>query len=78
MTAHAPMAQSWLCLGCSRPWPCATRQRQLLAQYQDAPASLALVLSSALVEACADLREIPAGDLHDQFVGWLPSFSRDR
>jgi hypothetical protein len=78
MTSHVPMAQSWFCLGCSLPWPCATRQRQLLAQYQDAPASLALVLSSALVEACADLREVPAGALHDQFVGWLPTLGENR
>jgi hypothetical protein len=33
------------------------------------PASLALVLSAALVEASADLRNLPAGDLQDRFVG---------
>jgi hypothetical protein len=72
MSAHQPMAQSWLCLGCGLPWPCRTRQRQFLGQYADAPASLALVLGSALIEACNDLRDLPAGQLHDQFVGWLP------
>jgi hypothetical protein len=68
------MSQSWLCLGCGLPWPCRTRRRQLLAQYQGAPASLALVLGSALVEACDDLPDVPAGVLHGQFVGWLPTF----
>jgi hypothetical protein len=66
------MRGSWICLGCSLPWPCPTRQRQLLGQYADAPVSLALLLGSALVEATADLRDIPAGELHDQFVAWLP------
>jgi hypothetical protein len=32
------------------------------------------VLSAALVEAAADLRRMPAGDLHDQFVGWLSQY----
>jgi hypothetical protein len=35
------------------------------------PVSLALVRSAALVEASADLRGAPAGELHDRFVGWL-------
>jgi hypothetical protein len=72
------MAQSWICLGCGAPWPCPTRRRQLLSQYHDAPASLALLLSSAMVEASADLRDMLAGDLHDQFVGWLPPVGRPR
>jgi hypothetical protein len=74
MSAHQPMAESWVCLACGLPWPCLTRRRQLLGQYADAPASLALVLGSALIEACADLGDVPAGQLHAQFVGWLPSF----
>ncbi|WP_344122703.1 hypothetical protein [Planosporangium flavigriseum] len=48
----------------------------MLAQYADAPVSLALLLGSALVEATADLRAVQAGDLYDQFVGWLPSMSQ--
>nr|WP_205861608.1 hypothetical protein [Planosporangium flavigriseum] len=66
------MSGTWLCVGCSLPWPCPSRRRQLLAQYTDAPVSLALVLGSAMIEAAADLRSVPAGDLHEQFVGWLP------
>jgi len=45
----------------------------LLGQYADAPVSLALLLGSAMIEASADLREVLAGELYDQFVGWLPA-----
>jgi hypothetical protein len=37
--------------------------------------SLALVLSAAMVEAAADLRTVPAGVLHDQFMGWLSQYA---
>jgi hypothetical protein len=59
-------------VGCGFPWPCPSRRRQFLAEYVDAPVSLALVLGSAFVEAAADLRGTPAGELHDRFVGWMP------
>jgi hypothetical protein len=68
------MAWSWLCAACGGPWPCHTRRQQLLAQYTGAPASLALVLGSAMIEAATDLRDVPAGELHDQFIGWLPPY----
>jgi hypothetical protein len=74
VSSHQPTTQSWVCLACSLPWPCLTRRRQLLARYADSPASLALVLAAALVDACRDLPEVPAGELHAQLVGWLPSF----
>ncbi|NJC66519.1 hypothetical protein HC028_18700 [Planosporangium flavigriseum] len=72
---HRPTARTWLCATCWLAWPCETRRRQLLAHYDGAPASLALVLSAAMVEAAADLRGTPAGELHDQFVGWLPRYA---
>jgi hypothetical protein len=68
------MARSWTCLPCLQPWPCQTRRNQLLAQYAGAPGSLALLLGSAFVEAAADLPDVPAGELYEQFVGWLPPF----
>jgi hypothetical protein len=73
VSAHEPMRPSWACAGCGYPWPCASRRGQLLAEYVGAPVSLSLVLGSALVEAAADLRVALAGELHDRFVGWLPS-----
>jgi hypothetical protein len=53
VSIHQPMAQSWICLACSMPWPCPTRRRQLLGQYADTPVSLALLLGSAMIEASA-------------------------
>jgi hypothetical protein len=74
MTVHQPLRPYWTCGGCGHQWPCTTRRRQFLAEYIGHSASLALVLSAALVEAAADLRGMPAGELHDRFVGWLGSF----
>nr|WP_205861648.1 hypothetical protein [Planosporangium flavigriseum] len=65
------MRPNWSCVGCGYPWPCPSRRRQLLGEYADAPVSLALVMGSAMIEAAADLRDVRAGDLHEQFVGWL-------
>jgi hypothetical protein len=70
VSAHQPLRPNWSCVGCGYTWPCPSRRRQLLGEYTDAPVSLALVLGAAMVEAAADLRAIPAGELHDQFVGW--------
>jgi hypothetical protein len=75
VTAHRPMA-TWLCVACGGPWPCPTRQRQLLAEYDRAPACLALTLGSTMIQASADLRDLPAGELRDQFLGWLPEYRR--
>lgn len=72
MTAHQPLRPNWSCVGCGYPWPCPSRRRQFQAEYADAPVSLALVLGSAFVEAAADLRGTPSGELHDRFVGWVP------
>jgi hypothetical protein len=72
VTAHQPMRPNWACAGCGFPWPCPSRRRQLLGEYAGTPVSLSLVRSAALVEATADLRKVPAGDLYDRFVGWLP------
>jgi hypothetical protein len=74
VTMHRPMGWTWLCAGCSGPWPCPTRQRQFLAEYDRAPASLALVLGSTMIRAAADLRDVPAGQLHDQFIAWMPGY----
>jgi hypothetical protein len=70
-TLHQPTARTWLCAVCWLPWPCESRRRQLLAHYEGEPASLAMILGAAMIEAAADLRDRPAGELHDQFIGWL-------
>lgn len=71
MSAHHPIRGTWACTGCMSAWPCPTRQAQLLAEYDGAPVSLALLMGAAMVEAAGELVDIPAGALHRQFLGWL-------
>ncbi len=72
MSVHAPTRPQWSCVGCSAPWPCASRRRQLVAEYPDDLLPAALYLASCLVEAAHDLPEAPAGVLYRRFLGWLP------
>lgn len=72
MTDHGPVQPIWTCAGCSLPWPCPTRRRQLLAEYEGAPVSLSLYMASHLLSATQDMGWAPAGPLHRRFLGWLP------
>jgi hypothetical protein len=69
MTTHRPIAPAWTCGGCGVDWPCRTRRRELLAEYDRAPVSLALYLAAQLVDAAQDLAHVPAGHLHHRFMG---------
>ncbi|MFC0006289.1 hypothetical protein [Micromonospora siamensis] len=71
MTTHGPVLPLWTCGGCSAPWPCATRRKELRAEFDGAPVSLALYLGSYLVWAAEDLGHVPAGLLHQRFLGWV-------
>ncbi|MET8308489.1 flavin reductase [Micromonospora sp. NPDC005173] len=71
MTAHRPVPQAWTCGGCGSDWPCQTRRRELVAEYDRAPVSLALYLAAQLVDATRDLAHVPAGYLHHRFLGWI-------
>lgn len=80
MSMHVPVRPVWSCAACGRPWPCLSRQRQLLAEYADARVSLSLslYLSGCFVQACADLGTTPAGLLYRRFFTWpceMPSDS---
>ncbi|NES15067.1 hypothetical protein G3554_13495 [Micromonospora sp. PPF5-17] len=70
MSTHGPVLPIWSCGGCGAPWPCATRRRELRAEFADAPVSLALYMGAHLVRATADLTWAPAGTLHRRFLGW--------
>ena len=70
MSIHLPLRPQWTCRGCGRHWPCPTRQRELLAEYQGARVSLMLYLSGYFVDACGDLPAAPSGTLHRRFFGW--------
>ncbi|MFX0594021.1 hypothetical protein [Melissospora conviva] len=71
MTAHGPVVPVWSCAGCNAPWPCATRRRELLAEYDRAPTSLAIYLAAQFVDASQDLTAVPAGRLYHRFLGWV-------
>ncbi|MFG3684854.1 hypothetical protein [Micromonospora sp. NPDC047740] len=71
MSTHGPVVPIWSCGGCGAPWPCATRRRELQAEFVDAPMSLALYMGSQFVRAAEDLTWAPAGTLHRRFLGWL-------
>ncbi|WP_433317553.1 flavin reductase [Micromonospora chersina] len=70
MTIHLAVTPAWTCGGCGTDWPCRTRRRELRAEYEAAPVSLALYLATQLVNATQDLPEVPAGHLHHRFLGW--------
>lgn len=72
MTTHGPVLPVWTCGGCALPWPCATRRRELSAEFDRTPASLALYMTSCFTSASQDLMWAPAGTLHQRFLGWLP------
>lgn len=65
------MRPSWMCTADGKPWPCYRSRTDMLAQYRGQLVSLAMVMGSAFVECCQDLRNHPAGDLHDRFLGWI-------
>ena len=71
VTSHGPVLPMWNCGGCDAPWPCHTRQQELRAEFDGASLSLALYLGAQLVRACEDLSWLPAGVLHQRFLGWL-------
>jgi hypothetical protein len=70
MSMHLPVRPAWSCAACGQPWPCPSRQRQLLAEYADAWVSLSLYLSGCLVQACADFGAVSAGLLCWRFFTW--------
>jgi hypothetical protein len=55
---------------CAQPQ---TRRGQLTAEYDRARVCLSLVMASHFVAASEDLRDVPAGELHLRFLGWLRS-----
>jgi hypothetical protein len=49
----------------------------LVAEYGESQISLALYLSSCLVEATRDLPDQQGGELHHRFLGWLRDASQE-
>lgn len=71
MTDHNPQTPSWACAECGADWPCPARRRELRAELPGSDFSLRLYLGQFLVLAAEDLRHIPAGWLHNRFIGWI-------
>ncbi|MEV4758595.1 hypothetical protein AB0J86_26310 [Micromonospora sp. NPDC049559] len=72
MTLHHPVRPGWTCTWCERDWPCDIRRTELRHEFTGALTSLAVYLTGCLADAATDLRHIPAGWLHNRFLGWLP------
>jgi hypothetical protein len=49
-----------------------------MAEFDAAPVSLALLMSTYFCEAAQELADIPAGTLHARFLGWLRPYRRPR
>jgi hypothetical protein len=69
--AHLPIRPTWTCGACGIDWPCPTRRCQLLAEYQRAHVSLALLMVAYFAEATQDLGLQSGGELYARFLGWL-------
>jgi len=72
LSAHDAAQPSSTCRGCGDPWPCVSRRRQLLAEYDGAPVSLTVYMTGQFVVACADLPNALVGELSARFIGWIP------
>ncbi len=71
MVEHLPVRRTWSCDGCGAPWPCRPAREELLAEYHDATAALAMYMTCAYLECVVDLPDRPAGELYGRFFGWL-------
>lgn len=71
MSLHLPARPAWTCRVCGDAWPCVTRRRELLGEYDGALVSLTLYLVGLFADACVDLPAAEAGALHQRFLGWL-------
>jgi hypothetical protein len=75
MSVHAAVRPDWTCAGCGLSWPCATRRRQLTAEYIGAPTSLMVYLAGCFVEACEDMPHATVGGLYARFLLWPRSLN---
>ncbi|MEH0934708.1 hypothetical protein [Micromonospora psammae] len=70
--AHLPMPPTWTCSGCAGEWPCATKQRHLLAEFGGSRPALGMYLGSCFSAALFDLPAVDRQHLRHRFLGWLP------
>ncbi|WP_238015997.1 hypothetical protein KZZ52_00425 [Dactylosporangium sp. AC04546] len=70
---HLPARPAWICVRCSRPWPCSAARRRLAAEFAHDPAALTLLVTLRLAEASADLGVAELPDLYGRFLSWSPT-----
>jgi hypothetical protein len=70
VSIHEALRPSWECAGCGAPWPCATRRRQLRAEYSRQP-ELAALMEWYLEQARGDLPGASPPGLDARFVTWV-------
>ncbi|MEU4470429.1 hypothetical protein [Micromonospora sp. NPDC023888] len=68
MSTHGPVLPLWLCEGCDRPWPCARRRAELLAEREQVPLAYYL----CLISAGQGMKWARPDVLRRGFIGWLP------
>lgn len=68
---HMPMQPSWQCTGCGTAWPCETTKLRLLVEYEGSKTTLGLLMAMRHADAAGDLRDVPAGELYERFLGWV-------
>jgi hypothetical protein len=74
VTVHLPRRPAWNCLGCGAPWPCETRKKQLLAEYDGTPVSLGLLMTDYFNDAMHDLPRWATSHAYLRFVGWIRTY----
>jgi rubrerythrin len=70
MSDHEPSVPEWTCRECGADWPCVTRRGEISDAFADQYTSMVMYLAYTMLQAAEDLRHIPAGWLHNRFVGW--------
>jgi hypothetical protein len=73
VTVHLAARPSWTCLACGIPWPCRSRRRELIAEFDGARVSLSLFLAGCFVQAAREQPHVAAGLLYARFLGWARS-----
>lgn len=68
---HLPIQPSWRCHSCGMAWPCPAACAQLRTEFADDLVALAMYLARCMIDAAGDRVDLPAGDLHRRFLGWI-------
>lgn len=69
VTRHLPQRPEWTCAADGKPWPCPGARVHLRSQYADDQLGLSMYMSAQLINAAADLGDLPP-DLFNRFMAW--------